>query len=149
MTTPNITSGVLERVKPMRLKAQTVFRFESTLGQSASITSPIFDCVGDGWPFTQVEVGTASVVRVASREFCMFAMITSTVGMKLDIFEVGDTGVIQNPQTIYLPSDGNNSPFAFRWRCPGRRCQFRLTNQPLGTAAGTNSAAFLEIVNEG
>jgi len=149
MTTPNIGSGVVERVKPVRLRSQAVFRFEAALGAGASITTPIFDCVSDGWPYTQVEVGGAALIRVASPQFHVYVMITSTVGMRLDIFELHDSGAQLNPVTIYVPSDGGNSYKPVKWQCPGRRCQFRLLNTPLGTLPGTTSTAVLEVVNEG
>lgn len=149
MTTPNIGSGVTELVKPRRWRPNLVFRFESTLGAGSSITTPIFDTVPDGFPYSEIELGGGSVIRCASKFFTVYVMITSTLAMKLDIFALQDNGSQLNPSTIFVPSDGNNSYKAIEWTCPGRRCQFRVINQPLGPSPGTNSALTLEVVNEG
>jgi len=149
MTTPNLSGGVNEFQKPRVLRPNVVFRFESTLNTNVSFTTPIFDCVGDGWPFNEVEDGAGAIIRVPSFHFGIYVMITTTVGMKLDIFALTDGAGQVNPRSIYVPSDASNSYQFFQWRCPGRRCQFRLINTPLGTVGGTNSSAILEVTNEG
>ncbi len=148
MTTPNITSGVSEFAKPRAFRPHVVFRFESTLGALSSISTPIFDTVPDGFPHSEVEVSGFSLVRAAGKRFTVYAMITSTIGMRVFIYNVQDNGVRQGLREIYIPSDGGNSWGVFEWESPGRRCQFLLINSPLGASPGTNSNAFFEVVNE-
>jgi hypothetical protein len=145
MATPNITSGVAELQKPRAYPPNSVFRFESTLGNGSSITTPIFDCVGDGWPLTEIEVGAVSVVRVPSKAFGVFVQINTTAGMRLAIHQISDNGGQQILRQIYIPLDDTLGQYV-GWTCPGRRCQFRLLNSPFAVA-GVNSSTIFEVFN--
>jgi len=149
MTTPTITSGVLERVKPLTLRPHVVFRFESVLNAGNSITTPIFDTVGDGRPLTEVEVGGSSVIRVASRIFTLCVVINTTPGMRINCFQISDNGGQQSSNQLYVPLKDGGGDNYYRYECIGRRCQFRLVNSPLGTVAGAGSSTFFEVVCEG
>lgn len=151
MTTPNITSGVTERVKPVRLGSPVGWRFEGSLGAGATITTPIFDHVPDGQPFSQAEVAaaTGAVVRVPSK-YCVITHqhTGDNIGARLQVFHLADGAGQLSPCTLY--AQGGSSGRFNRWlyELCGRRCQFRLQNTPLGTATGVAGTQFFELVWE-
>lgn len=149
MANPNITSGVLERQKPIRLPGNVCWRFEGTLNAGGSITTPIFDCVGDGRPLTQAEVGSFNVVRVPSRYFILSVLSSALPGARVNVFHITDAGSQDNPFQLWVPVDGGTSNTPYRYELLGRRCQFRLQNTPLGVSAAANQVFHFEIVNEG
>lgn len=151
MTTPNLTSGVSEFVKPRRWGSAVCWRFEGSLAAGGTILTPIFDYIGDGRPFTEVEVsnaGGAGVVRVPSR----FCVIThqhqgSVPGARLQVFHLTDTAGQGSATQFY--AQGGNKFNRWLYELCGRRCQFRLQNVPLGTATGQAGTQFLELTWEG
>jgi hypothetical protein len=146
LTTPNITAGVTELQKPRHYGSNVVWRGETSLVNGASLTSPIFDCVGDGWPLTQVEIGSASVVRVPSPRFLIECRVDA-LNMQLQIFRIQDNGTQTPVRTLYVPNVPNSENKAYRFTSGSRRCQFRILNTPLGTVTGTTTVQ-IEIVNE-
>lgn len=153
MATPNITAGVVERNKPIVYRSNVVHRFEATLGAGASFTTPIFDVIGDGRPFTEIEIGSAAVIRVPSPFFRIAVSndvaSAANPGGLLNVFHLIDTGGQVNPFTYYLQPRSGSGICVFRYECVGRRCQFRLLNSPLGPVAALVQTYRLEIVVEG
>jgi len=149
LTTPNLTSGVTERNKPVRYPHNVCWRFEGTLNAGTSITTPIFDVMEGGNPLNEVEVGAVNVVRVASRYFVLSVLSSALPGARINVFHITDTGSQDNPFQLYVPVDGGTSNTNYRYECVGRRCQFRLQNTPLGVSAAANQVFHFEIVNEG
>lgn len=148
MATPNIGSGVIEVKKPRGEHGfATVYRFEGVIGAGSSITTPIFDVVGDGWPYNELEVGSFNVVRVSSPVFRVFVLINTTAGMRLTCFHVQDNGNQQTARQVYIPLDDAQGQFV-GWRAVGRRVQFRLQNSPFAVA-GVNSDTRFEVLNGG
>lgn len=153
MATPNITSGVVERNKPIVYRSNVVHRAEVTLNAGSSFTTPIFDVVGDGRPFNEIEIGSASVVRVPSPYFRIVVgngpAGGNNPGAVLNVFHLGDAGTQFSPFTYYVQPRSGNGMCVFRYECIGRRCQFRLANSPLGPVAALVQGYVLEIVVEG
>lgn len=153
MATPNITAGVTERNKPLVYRSNVVFRYENTLGVGNSFTTPIFDVVCDGRPFSEVEIGTAAIVRVPSPYFRIAVGLTGAAGNNpggvLNVFHLQDAGTQANPFTYYVQPRAGTGMNVYRYECIGRRCQFRLANTPLGPVAALSQAFQLEIVVEG
>lgn len=153
MATPNITSGVVERNKPIGIRPNVVWRWESSLGAGASITTPRFDVVPDGNPFTEVESG-GTIVRVPSPYARIMVGLgtgagSNNPGLVLSVFHLLDVATQLNPFTYYVqPRSGAGCAF-FRYQVIGRRCQFTLANSPLGPVAALAQTLQLEIVFEG
>ncbi len=151
MATPNLTAGVTERVKPIRLGSPVCWRFEGSLGAGGTILTPTFDYIPDGFPFTEVQAaGVGGIVRVASR-FCIITHHHSgtNVGARLQVFHLGDTAGQFSPVTLYAPGGDGNRFNRWLYELCGRRCQFRLQNVPLGTATGVAGTQIVEITWEG
>lgn len=148
MATPNLTSGVLERGKPFSYPSHVTWRFEGVLGAGSTITTPIFEIVPDGQPLTEIEVGAFAVVKVPSRRFGIAVLLQTTPNMKLTLQLIQDNGNPQPYRVIFVPTVDNTEVQMYEWICPGRRCQFRLANTPLGTLAGSGSDTRFEVTSE-
>jgi hypothetical protein len=151
VTTPNITGGATESQKPRALRPNVVWRVETTLANLSTISSPIFDLLGDGFPYNELEVGAFSVVRVPGRRWSIACEITGgSVNMRLNIFHVQDAGSRQPQRVIYVPSLATGvESRPYRFNQTTRRVQFRLDNSPVGTGGGILTTIVLEVVNEG
>jgi hypothetical protein len=154
MATPNLTSGVLERNKPLAVRSNVVWRFEGSLAAGASITTPIFDVVIDGFPLNQVEVGTAAVVRIPSPYLRIVVVMPTSSGNGnpggvLNVSHISDTGSPQSPFTLYCQPRSGSGANVYGYEVIGRRCQFTLANTPLGLSAALLQQYFFEIVSEG
>lgn len=154
MTTPGITSGVVERVKPLELRPNVVWRFEGVLGAGSTITTPIFDVVADGNPLNEVELASFAIVRIPTPRLRIYVGLPSPAGATnpggvLNAFEVIDNGGLSNPYTYYVQPVSGSGASTFRYSLMGRRCQFRLANTPLGPGAAQVQTYFFYIVSEG
>jgi len=148
MATPNLTSGVLERGKPMTRPGHLVWRFEGVLGAGSTITTPIFDVVPDGQSLTEIEIGAFAVVRVPSRRFGIAVLSQTTPNMRLTLQLIQDNGNPQPYRVVFVPTVEGVEVQLYEFLCPGRRCQFRLANSPLGTGAGQGSDTRFEVTSE-
>lgn len=153
MATPNLSGGVLERNKPLTYRPHVAWRFEATLAGGGSITTPIFDIVPDGRPFTEVEIGAFNVVRVPSSVFRIVVGLgtasTNNPGARFQVFHLQDNGGQLSPFTWYVQARSGQGLNFYRYQCPGRRCQFRFVNTPLGPVAALNQTFQVEIEVEG
>lgn len=148
MATPALDAGVIERGKPFAYPSHAVWRFEAVLGAGSSITTPIFEIVPDGRPLTEIEVGAFSVVKVPSPNFGIAVLGQTTPNMRLTIQLIQDNGNAQPYRVIFVPTVEGVEVQFYQWRCPGRRCQFRLSNTPLGTLGASGSDTRFEITSE-
>ena len=148
MATPNLTSGVVERGKPLAYPSHVVWRFEGVLGAASTITTPIFDVVQDGNPLTEVEIGAFNVVKVPSRRFGIAVLVQTTPNMQLTLQLIQDNGNPQPLRVLFVPNVDGVEVQLFEFLCPGRRCQFRLANSPLGTGAAAGSDTRFEVTSE-
>jgi hypothetical protein len=148
VATPALDAGVIERGKPFAWPSHLVWRFEGVLGNGSTITTPIFEIVQDGRPLTEVEVGAFAVVKVPGPRFGIAVLSQTTPNMRLTLQLIQDNGNPQPYRVLFVPTvDGTEVQF-YEWKCPGRRCQFRLANTPLGTLAGSGSDTRFEITSE-
>jgi hypothetical protein len=148
MATPNLTSGVVERGKRFAYPSHLVWRFEGVLGAGSTITTPIFDIVPDGQSLTEVEIGAFAVVRVPSRRFGIAVLSQTTPNMRLTCQLIQDNGNPQPYRVVFIPTVDGVEVQLMEFLCPGRRCQFRLANTPLGTGAAAGSDTRFEVTCE-
>ena len=146
MTTPNIDTGITERVKPIRLSSGVCWRCEISLAGGGTVLTPVFDYVPDGRPYTEIEIGSASVVRIPSRRcYITHHHPADNIGARLQVFHLIDNGGQLSPVTLYGCGGVGGRMNIWEYELRGRRCQFRLQNVPLGTSAGVAGTQYLEL----
>lgn len=151
MATPGISSGVLERAKPLRKKKHVCWRADIlSFSTGTSIFTPIFDCVGDGRPLDELEIGTASVVVVPSIHFTI-TVWTSSGGLRIHVLDIADNGAVDPVCLLWAPSKlVSTSRGMHRYTMHGRRCKFQFERLGMHTETGIAAvAARIEVLNEG
>lgn len=152
MATPGIESGVVEFAKPRRMRKSVCWRFEGQLAAGALLLSPVFDLVSDGRPYSETELGSATVVAGVSPDFVITVACDpaggTNPGAQFMCGVVEDTPASRRFHCYLQPKSGTG-PQMFRWRCPGRRCIFRLLNTPLGPVPALVQTFKMTVLNVG
>lgn len=161
MPTPNVDSGVVERNKPLRYASNVVYRREQLMARGATIFTPVFDCLADGFPLTDLELLFLNVSQVTVPSPYLRLTVSLSVGAAngnpggtVFVYEIQDGGTILptlkfwvQPQHVTGAPANNFSTRRFEMQ--GRRCMFAIQNTGLGPRIPAIQTYRVEVLAEG